>query len=154
MKTRWKLVVIALVLGYSMWALLPSIRYYSKTEDERNKLTAEQRDKFNDTAIKLGLDLQGGAHLVMEIDDSNLPEDQKVDAVDRAIKILRNRIDQFGVSEPNIQKQGEKRIIIELPASRTSTAPKASSAGPRSWSSASCASRTKWAACSPCSTRT
>ncbi|HEX6789981.1 MAG TPA: protein translocase subunit SecD [Candidatus Krumholzibacteria bacterium] len=115
MKTRWKLVVIAAVLGYCVWALLPSMRFYSKTEEERAKLTKEQRDKFNDTAIKLGLDLQGGAHMVMEIDDSNLDENAKKDAVDRVIKILRNRIDQFGVAEPVIQKQGEKRIIIELP---------------------------------------
>jgi SecD/SecF fusion protein len=115
MKTRWKLVVIAAVLGYSIWALLPSIRYYSMSEDQRSKLTNEQRTKYVESAIKLGLDLQGGAHLVMEIDDSNLDENAKKDAVDRVIKILRNRIDQFGVAEPVIQKQGQKRIIIELP---------------------------------------
>jgi preprotein translocase subunit SecD len=41
--------------------------------------------------------------------------DQEVkDAVDRTLEILRNRIDQFGISEPNIQKQGDNRIIIEL----------------------------------------
>ena len=115
MKTRWKLVVIAAVLGYCIWALLPSMRYYSMSEDARAKLTIEQRTKYIESAIKLGLDLQGGAHLVMEIDDSNLDENNKKDAVDRVIKILRNRIDQFGVAEPVIQKQGQKRIIIELP---------------------------------------
>ena len=115
MKTRWKLVVIAALLGYCVWALLPSMRFYSMSDDARAKLTKEQRDKFNDTAIKLGLDLQGGAHMVMEIDDSNLDENAKKDAVDRVIRILRNRIDQFGVAEPVIQKQGQKRIIIELP---------------------------------------
>jgi preprotein translocase subunit SecD len=115
MKTRWKLVLIVAVLGYSLWALLPSMRYYSMSEDQRNKLTNEQRTKYVESAIKLGLDLQGGAHLVMEIDDSNLDENNKKDAVDRVIKILRNRIDQFGVAEPVIQKQGQKRIIIELP---------------------------------------
>lgn len=115
MKTRWKLVVIAAVLGYCIWALLPSMRYYSMSEDARAKLTIEQRTKYIESAIKLGLDLQGGAHMVMEIDDSNLDENNKKDAVDRVIKILRNRIDQFGVAEPVIQKQGQKRIIIELP---------------------------------------
>src|SRR5262249_27561495 len=115
MKTRWKLVLIALVLGYAIWALLPSMRYYSMSEDQRNKLTNEQRTKYIESAIKLGLDLQGGAHMVMEIDDSNLDANNKKDAVDRVIKILRNRIDQFGVAEPVIQKQGQKRIIIELP---------------------------------------
>jgi SecD/SecF fusion protein len=37
------------------------------------------------------------------------------DAVDRAIEIIRNRIDQFGLTEPTIQKEGTRRIIVELP---------------------------------------
>ncbi|MBI5215929.1 MAG: protein translocase subunit SecD [Ignavibacteriae bacterium] len=41
--------------------------------------------------------------------------DETVSAVDRAIEIVRNRIDQYGVSEPSIQKQGGRRIIVELP---------------------------------------
>ncbi len=41
--------------------------------------------------------------------------EEAVDAVDRSLEILRNRIDQFGVSEPNITKQGNRRIVIELP---------------------------------------
>jgi preprotein translocase subunit SecD len=42
-------------------------------------------------------------------------KDETVSAVDRAIEIVRNRIDQYGVSEPSIQKQGGRRIIVELP---------------------------------------
>ena len=42
-------------------------------------------------------------------------EDEISKAVDRAIEIVRNRVDQYGVSEPNIQKQGGRRIIVELP---------------------------------------
>ena len=45
---------------------------------------------------------------------SNL-QDQESDAVTRAIEIIRNRVDQYGVSEPSIQKQGARRIIVELP---------------------------------------
>lgn len=45
---------------------------------------------------------------------SNLQE-QEADAVTRAIEIIRNRVDQYGVSEPSIQKQGARRIIVELP---------------------------------------
>ena len=40
---------------------------------------------------------------------------QETDAVTRAIEIIRNRVDQYGVSEPSIQKQGTRRIVIELP---------------------------------------
>ena len=42
-------------------------------------------------------------------------KDESTNAVDRAIEIVRNRVDQYGVSEPSIQKQGERRIVVELP---------------------------------------
>jgi protein-export membrane protein SecD len=115
MKTRWRLVIILAVVAFCIYALLPSVRFYTMTSDQRAHLTKQQRDKYIDSAIKLGLDLQGGVHLVMEVDDSRLDDNAKKDVVDRVIKIYRNRIDQFGVSEPVIQKQGDKRIIVELP---------------------------------------
>ena len=65
--------------------------------------------------IKLGLDLQGGMHLVLRVDTSKLSENAKDDAAARAIEIIRNRIDQFGVSEPSIQREGVDRIIVQLP---------------------------------------
>jgi preprotein translocase subunit SecD len=51
-------------------------------------------------------------------DDSKILSDLKEDtedAVTRALEIIRNRIDQYGVSEPSIQRQGSRRIIVELP---------------------------------------
>jgi len=54
----------------------------------------------------------------MRDDDSKITsmlEDESSKAVDRAIEIVRNRVDQYGVSEPSIQKQGGRRIIVELP---------------------------------------
>jgi len=65
--------------------------------------------------INLGLDLQGGMHLVLKVDTSKLPEEARYDAADRALEVIRNRIDQFGVSEPVIQRQGEDEIIVQLP---------------------------------------
>src|SRR5262245_19730206 len=115
MKVRWKIVLIFAVLIWSVWALFPSWRFYSMSGDQRARLTSEQRDKYTENALKLGLDLQGGVHLVMEVDDSKLDANARRDVMDRAIKIYRNRIDQFGVSEPTIQQQGDKRIIVELP---------------------------------------
>jgi SecD/SecF fusion protein len=41
--------------------------------------------------------------------------DQTTEAIDRGMEIVRNRVDQYGVSEPSIQKQGGRRIIVELP---------------------------------------
>ncbi len=65
--------------------------------------------------INLGLDLQGGMHLVMRVDTSHLSNEAKVDAVDRALEVVRNRIDEFGVRESSIQKQGEDAIVVQLP---------------------------------------
>jgi SecD/SecF fusion protein len=51
-------------------------------------------------------------------DDATILSDLKKDADDavtRAIEIIRNRVDQYGVSEPSIQRQGTRRIIVELP---------------------------------------
>ena len=67
--------------------------------------------------IKLGLDLQGGMHLVLEVDDpeGTMTADARADAIDRAERILRTRIDEFGVEEPLVQKVGAERLIVELP---------------------------------------
>ena len=67
--------------------------------------------------IKLGLDLQGGMHLALEVDDpeGTMTREAITDAIDRAERILRTRIDEFGVEEPLVQKVGSDRIIVELP---------------------------------------
>jgi len=65
--------------------------------------------------INLGLDLKGGMHLLLKIDTSHLSGQAKLDATDRAVEIIRNRIDQFGVREPSIQKQGEDEVVVQLP---------------------------------------
>ncbi|HWV57228.1 MAG TPA: protein translocase subunit SecD [Longimicrobiales bacterium] len=67
--------------------------------------------------LKLGLDLQGGMHLKVEVadPDGTMTPEAMADATDRALQVLRTRIDQFGVEEPLIQKSGDRRIIVELP---------------------------------------
>jgi preprotein translocase subunit SecD len=139
--------------------------------------TNESYKKAREKRIKLGLDLQGGMYIVMEVNTAKLLErlakepdaqfnqilkeaeneskltdenvvsifarkmkeksirmsryfgtireddakitgqlqQQESDAVTRAIEIIRNRVDQYGVSEPSIQKQGSRRIVVELP---------------------------------------
>ena len=68
-----------------------------------------------DKRINLGLDLKGGMHLLLKVDTSHLPEKDKADAADRALEVIRNRIDAFGVREPSIQKQGVDEIVVQLP---------------------------------------
>ena len=88
---RVRLIVILAALGISIWSYV--------TRD-----------------LKLGLDLQGGIHLVLEVDDpdGDYTPELREDHIDRALHILRTRIDAFGVEEPLIQKSGSDRIIVEL----------------------------------------
>ncbi|MBL3539091.1 protein translocase subunit SecD [Aminivibrio sp.] len=64
--------------------------------------------------INLGLDLKGGAHIVLQAKES---EDSKVteDSIERLLAVLRNRVDQYGVAEPVIQREGRDRVIVDLP---------------------------------------
>jgi len=66
--------------------------------------------------LKLGLDLQGGMHLVLEIDDpdNTMSAAARSDAIDRSEIVIRMRVDELGVSEPLIQKVGQDRLIVEL----------------------------------------
>ena len=65
--------------------------------------------------IALGLDLQGGMHMTLRVDTSKLPPEARADALERALEVIRNRIDQFGVKEPAIHRQGTDEIIVQLP---------------------------------------
>jgi preprotein translocase subunit SecD len=64
--------------------------------------------------VHQGLDLQGGIQVLLEAD---VPQGQEVDpgAMDAAKVIVKNRVDALGVTEPLVQSQGERRIIVELP---------------------------------------
>lgn len=99
------LIIIGLVL-ISVWSLLP------KSVPDPTDSTREMKV----SAINFGLDLAGGMHLAVEIDDPDgtLSDEARSDAIDRILTTLRNRIDEFGVREPTIQRVGADRIIVEL----------------------------------------
>ena len=65
--------------------------------------------------VNLGLDLKGGMHLILQVDMENLTENAKKDVVERAIEILRIRINSMGVGETVIQRQGKNKILVQLP---------------------------------------
>jgi len=115
---RIRAITSAIVIALSLWFLWPTYRLATMSKEEQQRLeieNPEKIDKLHKKALKLGLDLKGGMHLTLEIDDSQLKADEKRDVLDRALEIVRNRVDQFGVSEPTIQKEGTKRIIVQLP---------------------------------------
>src|SRR6056297_3125237 len=112
---KWKWIVIIFVFLIMFLTGLPSTGITDGTKLE----------KWLPKKVNLGLDLQGGTHVVFEADVEELQrkveerggdftdEDLK-DAMDRALKKIRNRVDKFGVAEPIIQRQGKNRIIVEL----------------------------------------
>jgi protein-export membrane protein SecD len=135
MRIKIAIVVVATLL--SLFSLYPSFQLYfmvpgkaanlakqlsqATTKDDSLRIAADQdqleqeRAKLHKRSLHLGLDLVGGMHLTLEVDKSKLAKDQIKDAGDRALGVIRNRIDQFGVFEPIIQKIGEDRILVQLP---------------------------------------
>ncbi|MEW5693034.1 MAG: protein translocase subunit SecD [Candidatus Hydrogenedentota bacterium] len=180
-----------IIIIISLWFLYPTTRYYFLySAKERENFTLEKEISLKKNTISLGLDLQGGMHLVLEVDVERVRQDiisydidrlrsqafdkgcdfeyeikeaskvlikmrhpgmlgkfkkevdlkdavfdieteisenelllsinedkfQKVieETTERALVIVRNRVDQFGVSEPVIRPMGKNRIIVEL----------------------------------------
>src|SRR5579859_1488278 len=64
---------------------------------------------------QLGLDLRGGVQLVYQAEPSPQTPHVTQDALNRAVDIMRERVDQLGVSEPEIQTSGGNEISVGLP---------------------------------------
>ncbi|HEU4799462.1 MAG TPA: protein translocase subunit SecD [Gemmatimonadales bacterium] len=107
---RTRLIVIAVVLVGCVVALFP--------RELTTRITGADgvmRDTVvREIPIKRGLDLQGGMHLELELDQSKqVSADPKRD-IGLALQVLRKRIDEFGVTEPLIQLHGDDKIVVEL----------------------------------------
>jgi SecD/SecF fusion protein len=112
------MLLIGVLIIASIWSLYPSFKLWSTSKAEKETLrTTEPQELINleRKAMKLGLDLKGGMHVVLQVDESQLKPDERTDAIDRALEIIRNRVDQFGVNEPLIHKSGGNRVVVELP---------------------------------------
>ena len=70
---------------------------------------------FGREEMRLGLDLQGGIHMVYQADFSDVEPGTEAEAIDGAVAVIERRINVLGVTEPLIQKQGSDRIVVELP---------------------------------------
>jgi len=112
---QWKLLGVIAVTILAAVYLFPSFRFYNATPAQREAMKSEDLAKLRRESIHLGLDLQGGLQLLLEVDKSRLNAAEAKDATDRAMEIIRNRIDQFGVAEPLVQLEGEDRITVQLP---------------------------------------
>ena len=65
-------------------------------------------------SIRQGLDLQGGTHVVLEAEDTEIAQVND-DAMQRVVSIMEKRINELGLTEPIVQREGVRRVIIELP---------------------------------------
>jgi preprotein translocase subunit SecD len=107
---KYRYLTIGACVLASIFALLPR-----QVIERVNRDGQFVYDTVNRVPLKRGLDLQGGMHLALEIDDSKGVIANPEEALDRAVKVVRTRIDEFGVTEPIVQKVGDDRIIVELP---------------------------------------
>lgn len=82
---------------------------------ELNEFNQRKGALYEKRILHLGLDLVGGMHVVLDVDRSQLSEEDARRAPELALEVIRNRIDQFGVFEPTIQKTDRGRILVQLP---------------------------------------
>ena len=110
-KIRQRLVVIGVLIVISIVALVPR----NVKLRVRDVATGTMKDTtVRRVPINLGLDLQGGIHLALEVDQSKGPIPDCADAIQRAERVVRTRIDEFHTTEPVVQIQGRCRLIVEL----------------------------------------
>jgi preprotein translocase subunit SecD len=99
----WRILILLLVLA--------AVQYATAPVAFRGWRPALQSPRLQ---VHLGLDLQGGSHIVLEAQDTGAVK-ATPEAVEAVMEVIRSRIDQLGVVEPTIQREGERRIIVELP---------------------------------------
>ena len=110
----------AVILLLSIYGLLPTFKALSISSAEReaakdNPERLAEIAEIDAGAIRRGLDLKGGMYLVLEVDQEGMNSSEAEDALLRVKEILYNRIDKFGVSEPEITTFGSSRIVVKLP---------------------------------------
>lgn len=135
---RLKFGLIFLLLVAGIYVLIPTFRLHILLPAQERALAARRAEATTPEALaawqkdsmhlheqkaalyaqrilSLGLDLVGGMDLALEVDKSRLTEEQAAKASERALEVIRNRIDQFGVFEPVVQRTEQGRILVQLP---------------------------------------
>ncbi len=89
---------------------------YLELRDNPSRLALEKilKEQYPDLVISTSEVVEGIDKLTLEVNDRRLAE-MKKHAVDQSLETIRNRIDQFGISEPEIIPEGKDRIIVQLP---------------------------------------
>lgn len=116
MKTRFsRAIVYGLIILFGLLCALPNVLPDAVSE----KLP----DWYTQNKLTLGLDLRGGSHLLLEVDTSELIANKNPalheqivrDAVEQSLEVVRRRLDETGMVEPMITRQGSDSILVQLP---------------------------------------
>ena len=113
----------------STWNVQSVLQAYSSRTDITADAEGWYRDQMfalkdlKNQTMQLGLDLRGGMYVTIQVDyaafeaanKSSLNASQRKDKMAQTLEVLRNKIDQFGLSDPSIRTQGDDKIIIEIP---------------------------------------
>ena len=107
---RSRIITILVLTGLCVFSLIPR----DTTIRTRGADGAMRDTTITRVPLKYGLDLQGGMHLGLELDQSNRLSTDVDRDIGLALTVLRKRVDEFGVQEPLIQRVGSERIVVEL----------------------------------------
>ncbi len=116
----------------STWKIKDVLSAYPSRSDLASDIEGKYRDEMlalknlRNQTLQLGLDLRGGMYVVMRADFASLEKENNVtlDAAQRqekltqAIDTLRNKVDQYGLSEPSLRQQGTDQIVLEIPGTQ------------------------------------
>ena len=92
------LIILLALFVFCLWVLLPI-----------------EGKRLGRQGIRLGLDLQGGLHMVYRADMSGVEAGQEASVIEGVIAVIQNRVNPLGVTEPVIEKMGTDEIVVELP---------------------------------------
>ncbi len=114
----WQIMVLILLLVV-VGGLIDAGQYYDRGVDWLAAKTgnAIHLPKVKEVPFRLGLDLQGGTHLVYNADMSQIPSQDQASALEGVRDVIERRVNVFGVSEPLVQtsySNGEARVVVEL----------------------------------------
>lgn len=107
------IVVLAIVSSFIVSPKVFSFKVY-KWDVKFPPESAAAYLKEHNIAYHLGLDLQGGTHLVYEADLNSVSSDKATEAMDGVRDVIERRVNMFGIAEPLIQIEGKNRLVIDL----------------------------------------
>ncbi|HEY6784032.1 MAG TPA: hypothetical protein VI159_03725, partial [Gemmatimonadales bacterium] len=113
MKTiRNRLLLIGALFLIAVYAIVPRSTKIKQLDPKSGQMVVVTERLV---PITLGLDLQGGVHLDLEVDQSQGPVADCKDAIERSEKVVRTRLNEFGTLDPVVQTTGNCRLNVELP---------------------------------------